>query len=495
MKSYLFLEEQAKKMSILNDVLGILNWDASTMMPKGASPLRGEQASTLKIMVQEIVNHPSYAKAIQDAESENLSKEQKANLAEIKRLYIHQSAISPQLLKEFTEITNETEMIWRDARAQNNFKALQPNLTKVFDLARQIGEAKAEKLGCTPYEALIDEFDPGSNCQKIDAVFNDLEAFLPPFLEKVLQKQDKEPKPIHLKGPFPIEKQKELGEHVMKALGFDFDHGRLDISTHPFCGGATKDVRITTRYNEDDFSSALYGVIHETGHAIYEQARPDAWLSQPVGNARGMGVHESQSLFYEKQIGRNPHFIRYLTPHLKTIFGREGKEWESDNLIHLNKKVERSFIRVEADEVTYPLHVIMRYKIEKGIIEGKYKTTDLPEIWADYMEKYLGLKPNSDAMGCLQDLHWPCGAIGYFPSYTMGALIAAQLFEALQNEHPAVEHEITKGEFSNIRTWLGKNIHQKASFVSQDTLLQEATKKPLSTDAFKKHLTKRYLDS
>lgn len=494
MKAYRFLETQAEKMSILEEVLGLLNWDASTIMPKGSSPARGEQIGTLSVMVQEIVKNPAYKEALEDAEHEALSPEQKANLREMKRAYIHKASLTPDLLKAFTEAKNETEMCWREARANNDFKSLQGKLENVFNLAQEVGASKAQLLGCSAYEALIDEFDPGSNCSKIDPIFDDLESFLPPFLEKVLAKQEKETQPLTLKGPFPIDLQKKLGEELMNALGFDFDKGRLDISTHPFCGGSAKDIRITTRYDESDFTSSMYGVIHETGHAIYEQARSKQWLSQPVSHARGMGMHESQSLFYEKQIGRSPDFIHYLAPKLKHIFGQNGPEWESDNLIQLNRQVSRSFIRVEADEVTYPLHVIMRYKIEKNIIEGKYQVCDLPEIWANYMDKYLGLKPNSDTLGCLQDLHWPVGAIGYFPSYTMGAIIAAQLFEALKAERPEIDSEIKQGQFMTIKNWLGKTIHERGSFLSQEDLIKEATGKDLSTEAFKKHLTKRYLE-
>ncbi|MDP1724235.1 MAG: carboxypeptidase M32 [Alphaproteobacteria bacterium] len=495
MSAYAFLEEKSKKINTIKDILGILNWDASTMMPTGAASLRGEQSSMLNLMIQQIIKDSGFAEALENASSQNLTAEQKANLNELKRYYIHQNAIEDNLLKEYTELTNETDMVWREARPQNNFKMLLPNLKKIFDLARQMGEAKAEKLGCTPYEALVDEFDPGSNCKKIDLIFNDLETFLPDFLQKVLHKQENEPKPIALQGPFPIERQKELGLKIMDFLGFDKNFGRLDISTHPFCGGSTNDVRITTRYDENDFVSALYGVIHETGHALYEQGLPDAWSAQLAGQARGMGLHESQSLFYEKQIGRNPHFVSFLAPHLKQIFEGKGPAWDVDNLIRLNRQVQPSFIRVEADEVTYPLHIIMRYKIEKGLIDGTYNIADLPDIWDNFMVKYLGIKPDSLSNGCLQDIHWPVGLIGYFPSYTMGSLIAAQLFASLRDQNANVEKEIEQGQFKPTLEWLRKNIHEKASFLSQDEILIKATKQPLSANAFKTHLQKRYLNA
>lgn len=494
MKSYAYLTEQFKKYYIFKDIDGILNWDSATMMSTGSVVARGEQAALLKLEAQKIMTDPYILESIDKAESEDLDDWQRANLREMKRLAIHENAADPQLVGALTKCANESELVWRKARKDNDFAVMQPYFEKMFSLTRQIGQAKAEKLGCSTYEALVDEFDPGSNCTKIDQHFDDLATFLPGLIDKITEKQQAQ-KTTTLDGPFPVEAQKQIGLHLMKKLKFDFEKGRLDVSTHPFCGGATNDVRITTRYNENDFFTAMMGVIHETGHALYEQGRPKAYLHQPVGHARGMGVHESQSLFYEKQIGRNPHFVSYILPHLKQQFKVNGPAWELQNVLKVAHKVKRSFIRVDADEVTYPLHILLRYRMEKGLIEGTFQVKDIPELWNHTMKDLMGITPPNHHDGCLQDIHWPAGLIGYFPSYTMGALIAAQLFQSLKKNQPNVESDIASGHFNGILEWLRENVHQNGSYLTQEELVEKATGLPLSTAAFKHHVEERYLNS
>lgn len=495
MSAYAFLTDQFKKYYIYKDLDGILMWDSATMMSKGSVEARGEQAALLKLESQKIITDPQIEESIASAEAQtDLNDWQKANLREMKRQLIHENAVDPKLIGELTKTLNESEVVWRTARKENDFAAMQPYLESIFNLSRQIGEAKADKLGCTPYEALVDEFDPGSNCTKIDKHFDDLASFLPPLIEKIIEKQQQNPT-TPLEGPFPQEAQKAVGLHLMEKFNFDFDKGRLDVSTHPFCGGSTDDVRITTRYRENEFFTAMMGIIHETGHALYEQGRPAAYMHQPVSQARGMGVHESQSLFYEKQIGRNPSFIQYVHPHLKQQFQTNGPAWELDNVLKVTHKVSRSLIRVDADEVTYPLHIMLRYRMEKGLIEGTHQVKDIPEIWNQSMQDLIGITPPNHHDGCLQDIHWPAGLIGYFPSYTMGALIAAQLFQAMKKALPNVESEMASGQFDAILEWLRGNVHQYGSFYSQEDLVEKATGAPLSTEAFKRHVEERYLNT
>jgi carboxypeptidase Taq len=279
----------------------------------------------------------------------------------------------------------------------------------------------------------------------------------------------------------------------MQAVGFDFNHGRLDTSLHPFCGGVPDDVRITTRYDEDDFMTALMGVLHETGHALYERGLPSDWRLQPVGEARGMALHESQSLLIEMQACRGAEFIGFMAPLAREAFGGEGPAWEVDNLVRVYNRVEPGFIRVDADEVTYPAHVILRYRLEKRLIAGEMELDDLPAAWNAGMEELLGVVPPDDRLGCLQDIHWYDGAWGYFPTYTLGAIAAAQLFAAAKDAVPDISGAIAKGDFTPLMGWLGENVHALGSSRSGDELLERATGRPLDPAVFKAHLSARYL--
>jgi carboxypeptidase Taq len=385
-------------------------------------------------------------------------------------------------------------MRWRQARADADFAGLLPYLTEVLNLQRQIGQAKGEKLGLSPYDALLNDYEPGGRASRIDVLFDDLAAFLPGFTQEAMAVQARRPALEPLKGPFATETQRALGLRLMTALGFDFARGRLDISTHPFCGGADNDVRITTRYDEADFTKALMGVLHETGHALYEQGRPQGYLNQPVGAARSMSVHESQSLLMEMQACRSRQFLAYAAPLMRESFGGAGPAWESEAMWRRYTRVEPGFIRVDADEVTYPAHIILRYRLEKALIAGEMALSDLPAAWNDGMKALLGVTVPDDRLGCLQDIHWPSGGWGYFPTYTLGAMTAAQIFDAACRAEPGILPGIGKGDFAPLVGWLRANIHGKGSLLATDDLLTEATGRPLDAAVFKAHLRRRYLE-
>jgi carboxypeptidase Taq len=277
---------------------------------------------------------------------------------------------------------------------------------------------------------------------------------------------------------------------LMEAVGFDFAHGRLDESAHPFCGGTPDDVRITTRWNEGDFVQGLMAVLHETGHALYKRGLPAAWRWQPVGGARGMAVHESQSLLLEMQVCRGRAFLSFAAPLLQAEL---GGGWDAERLHRRSTQVGRSLIRVEADEVTYPLHVILRYRLERALIAGDLMARDLPGAWAEGFSALLGVKPSSDREGCLQDIHWYEGLWGYFPTYTLGALIAAQLFAAARREIEGIDEAIAMGRFAPLLDWLGERVHGKGSLVPTAELVEVATGAPLGTASFERHLRERYL--
>jgi carboxypeptidase Taq len=491
-EAYKKLESRFHRMSVLSGIGGMLHWDMAVIMPDGGADARSEQLATLSVLENELINAPDLSDLISRAESESLDDWQQANLAEMKRAWVHGTAVPADLVEKMSRAETRCEVAWRKARAENDFKGLLPHLQEVLDLSIEAGKAKAEALGTSVYDALLDQYDPMMRSDRIDSLFAELESFLPDFTADVIERQKSEDKPLKPNGPFPVETQNRIGRDLMKAVGFDFDHGRLDISHHPFCGGIPEDVRLTTRYDEEDFTSAIMGVLHETGHAMYERGLPADWQNQPVGKARGMTMHESQSLLVEMQACRSEEFLTYAGPMFEQAFGGDSSAWKAANLHRLYTRVEPGLIRVDADEVTYPAHVILRYRLERALIEGDMKLADLPGAWNEMMQKLLGIAPEDDRNGCMQDIHWPSGAWGYFPTYTLGAMAAAQIFAAARDAMPEMPQALSRGDFAPLMGWLRKNIHSQASSKSTDAILEAATGKPLGVDAFRTHLENRY---
>ncbi len=488
--AYRTLEARSRKVADIHGALAILGWDAQTMMPRGGSEARGEQIATLSAIAHEIETAPDLPDLLDQAEAEAASLDawQVANLGKMRLVQRRASALDPALVSAMAKATNRAEMTWRDARAAADFAALLPDLEEVFRLTREKASSLAQAFDLEPYDALLDSFEHGLRRAAIDPIFDHLAGFLPDFLDDVLAGQKK---PLPIEGPFPSGLQKALGRRLMSTLGFDFDHGRLDESQHPFCGGLPDDVRITTRYDEAEVTSALMGVLHETGHALYEAGLPKAWRGQPVGGSLGMAVHESQSLLIEMQVCRSEAFLGFLAPLLAEQFG-DRAAFSAGNLHRDAIWVERGFIRVDADEVTYPLHIILRYRLEQALLAGDLAVKELPLAWNDGMKDLLGITPPDHAKGCLQDIHWPGGAIGYFPCYTLGAIAAGQLFEALAAAEPGIDDDFSRGDFSRLLGWLRRNIHGRGSLVDMQTLLRDATGSPLTLDPYLAHLKRRY---
>jgi carboxypeptidase Taq len=494
---YAELERRFGRLSAVNRAGAILNWDRSTMMPEGASEDRADQLATLNVIAHEIMVAPDMPELLARAEEGRsaLDPWRAANLREMRHAWIHSNALPADLVEARTRAASACEMAWREARKHADFKALLPTLTEVVAVTRRVGEAKAAALGLSLYDALLDEYEPGGRSARIDVLFAELEAFLPDRLQQVMERQKAAGAPLPLEGPFAVEAQRRLGEGLIRRIGFDFDHGRLDVSAHPFTGGTADDVRITTRYDEKDFARALMGVLHECGHALYEAGLPRDWRRQPVGNARGMVLHESQSLLMEMQACRSREFVAFAAPRMCEAFGRSGPAWDAGNIHKIYTRVAPGFIRVDADEVTYPMHIMLRYRLERAVLGGDLALGDLPGAWNDGMKELLGIVPPDDSVGCLQDIHWPDGSWGYFPTYTLGALAAAQLFAAARKAQPGLLEAIGQGDFGSLLTWLRTNVHGKGSIADTDRILVEATGQPLGTAAFKAHLVSRYLSA
>ncbi len=462
-------------------------------MPVGGQEARANAMAELATLQHQLLNDLSLPEWFQAASDEMLTENEAISLREMKRVW-QQATILPESLVQAKSLAgSRCEHAWRQQRVENDWTGFKHNLEQVVSLSREEAQYRADIANTTPYNAMLDLYEPGMTTTKIDALFDDIKSWLPELIQQASDNQG-----AHLPqtptGPFSINKQKQLGLEIMGWLGFDFDRGRLDTSVHPFCGGVPSDVRITTRYDENDFTSTLMGVIHETGHARYEQGLPKAWAGLPVGEARSMGIHESQSLFFEMQLSRHPDFIARLAPKIKQHFHRENDPaLSAANLVRLNNQISPGLIRVDADEVTYPAHIILRYEIEKALIEGAIEVADLPDVWDQKMQAYLGISTAGDYRnGCMQDIHWTDGSFGYFPSYTLGAMYAAQ-FMAAMKKTVDVDSVIRSGNLSPIFTWLSDNIWSKGSLLSTDELVKHATGETLNAQFFQEHLRSRYL--
>ena len=501
MQSYQILEKRFARLADVEGALGILRWDNDTIMPAGAAGQRAGQLAALSVIAHELLTAPDMGDLLSEADISKaeggLDAWQAANLAEMRRAHAHADCVPAALVEAASRAASLCERAWRSARANSDFKGLLPLLAEVLDRQREIAAVKGAALGLAPYDALLDQYDPGNRAALIDPVFASLRAGLPSLIAAALEHQQSRPEPIAPlgtpPGPFPVAAQKALAERLMATVGFDAERGRLDISTHPFCGGANDDVRITTRYDESDFSTALMGVLHETGHALYEQGRPRDWLSQPAGQARGMTMHESQSLLIEMQACRSREFMSFLAPLLRASFGGSGAAWEAENLHRRVTRVEPGLIRVDADEVTYPAHVLVRYDLERRLIAGDLALADLPAAFNGGIHELLGVTVPDDRRGCLQDIHWSAGLWGYFPTYTLGAITAAQLFQAACRDEPALPACLAQGDFAPLLRWLRPRVHERGSSVTAAEIVRDATGAPLSADIYQAHLRRRYL--
>ena len=474
--NYLKLESHFRRLHRLRHLGAICHWDRAAMMPVGSNEARSEALAELALIRHRRLTDPRVEDWLQRAASEPLDGPQRANLREMRRQWQQASVLPPALVEAKTLAAARCEHGWREQRRRNDWPGFAANLAEVVRLGREEAAIRAETLGIGHYESLLALYEPGMQVARLDGLFGELGTWLPALLRHALARQANR-RCVRPAGPFAVDAQRRLGLRLMTQLGFDFSRGRLDVSTHPFCGGTPEDVRITTRYRDDDFLQSLMAVIHEAGHGCYEQNLPAPWLTQPAGRARSMGLHESQSLLFEMQLARHPAFLAWLAPLLRDAFPQAaGDAFEPGNLHRLVTRVRPGLIRVEADELTYPFHVLLRYELERDLIEGRVEVRDIPELWHQKMERLLGLPTGQDYRnGCMQDIHWSEGSFGYFPTYTLGAMVAAQLYAALSREITGLEQQLGAGDFTALSAWLRARIWQHGSLLETDALLQQAT--------------------
>jgi carboxypeptidase Taq len=488
------LEQEFRRLHAFRGTLALLRWDATVTMPRGSAEVRGEQLAALETECHALLTSPRVTRLLQRAEAnrQGLDDWKLANLREMRRQRDHAIATPPSLVSRLARAVAKAEASWREARERNDFKVLAPQLEEVVKLTRSRAEMLGQSLGLDPYDALADEFTPGLRTSEIGTTFATLSRRLPTLVGEALDVQLSRPA-VPVIGRFSAARQRALCIEVMKALGFPFDRGRFDEADRALMEGVPGDIRVTTKLDPRDPFAGLLGALHQTGQALYELGLPPQWRDQPVGQELGMALEESQSLLLEMIVGRSNAFVTYLLPLLERHYGVSGPEWTQENVYRRLNTVTRGPIRMDADELTYQAHIIVRYELEQRLLSGDLPVGDLPGAWNELMDHRLGICPASDNDGCLQDGHWALGSFGYFPSYGVGAVVAAQLWESLHEDVQGVERQIAGGDFVPALTWLRENVHALGARFAVPELVLQATGKPLSAAPYLRYLERKYL--
>ncbi|MBS0469840.1 MAG: carboxypeptidase M32 [Proteobacteria bacterium] len=481
----------------LASIEALIDWDAQTNMPKGGAWARGEQRGALAEVTSDLTGTPEIGALLDEAQgyADKLDEAERANLAEMRRLYAHRAAVPKELVVERARVSQQLQADWLEAKAKADFSLFAPGFKKLMAIHKEVAAAKGAALGLAPYDAMMDEQDPGLTCAIIDPIFEDLAADLPGLLAAVRERQAGWPAVIEFSGDFSVAKQKVLSERLAHIVGHSPETSRIDVAPHPFSmPHSPGDVRFTTRYSEDKFRYGVMATLHEAGHSMYELNLPRTHAFSPVGFARGASAHESQSLMLEMMAGRSKEFLRFLAPVLHEHLGGDAACWSATNVLNFVRRLDDDYIRVNADELSYPLHVILRYRLEKALLAGDLSVDDIPGAWNEMFGKLFGRVPPDHAKGCLQDIHWAAALFGYFPNYALGESLAAQLFERACADDPAILPALGRGDFKPYFAWVKPRIHDQASLKSFDEIVIGATGTKLSADALKRHLKRRYLD-
>ncbi len=476
------LVKRCKEISLLGSSASVLYWDQHTYMPPAGTPFRAEQMGLLARMIHEMFTDPKINDLISQVEQSDLIKDEDspeaANIRELRYQYDKQTKLPKELVEEITKTTSLAQQEWATARKNSDFKHFLPWLEKILKLSRQ----KADAYGYEgePYNALLDDYEPGATVDDIVEVFKNLRDELVTLLGKI-KDAPKKPDVSIVEREYDVDKQRIFGESVAAAIGYDFNAGRLDITTHPFCTGiGPGDTRILTRYNPNRLNDALFGTMHEAGHGMYEMGLDkQKHFGTPMGESVSLGIHESQSRMWENQVGRSKAFWKYFFPQAQRLFRKSLEGVTLDDFYGAINDVRSSYIRVEADEATYNLHILLRFELERALLTGDLKPADAAGEWNTRFKKYFGIEVDKDSNGCLQDVHWSSGLMGYFPTYTLGNLFSAQFFAKANEDIPDLEKQFEQGIFSNLREWLRTNIHQHGQRYRANKLCEKVTGKPM----------------
>ena len=488
MSAYSQLCTMATEMALLESTSAVLGWDQETYMPPKALEHRAQQVGYLGGKGHALFTSKKFRLLLDKAEAEELPPVQAANVREWRRLNNRAVRLSQKLVEEFSVTSSRAKAAWVDARKHSDFAQFAPHLDKLLQLTRK----KADKWGFTtePYDALLDEFEPGAKAGEISTLFDSLRPQLSALAKEAVARCASVPADA-LEGDYPVHLQQQLNREVAESIGFDFEAGRIDTTAHPFCTKlGPRDVRLTTRDHATDFTSSLFGVLHEAGHGMYEQGLPAKDYGLPSGTAVSLGIHESQSRLWENHVGRSRAFWERWLPRAKELF--PALKLSLEDFLKALYRVEFSFIRVEADEATYDLHILLRFLLERRMLNRELKIKDLPKAWNEQFEELFGLTPPDHAHGCLQDIHWSMGALGYFPTYTLGNLNAAQLYHAAQKDE-AIRQGCARAEYAPLLAWLRTHVHSKGSIVATSDLMKAATGTPTDSQWHLAHLRSRFL--
>lgn len=497
--AYENLRKTFERYNFLLEADGLLSWYEQTELSLPDVPIITitNAEAALRVAALQAIQKPEMEKYFADAEKEPLAEIDRANLKLMKEKWERETTMGPQFVKSFADAAAKSYEIWKDAKLTSDFAAWQPELEKVVALAQEKGRKIGQLQNHTAYEVWVGENNPALDSTTISTVFGDLKNRLPGLIKKVLAKQAAEPLPLKLPDIEDDEAITRICERVKSALGLKNTNSRVDRAPHPFSGGNWDDVRVTVRKGRKDILSVLVGLVHECGHAFYGNGLPREQMGQPVGRAQSMWVHETQSLFWERQVMMTPEFMEFITPILKQelagVVDVNAPEWSPQNLYKLLTRVSPSFIRTEADELTYPIHVILRWELEQKLIDGSLAVKDLPAAWNQGMKEMLGIDVPDNKHGCMQDVHWAYGLFGDFPGYTFGAQGSAHLGEKIRQDIPEFKELVRTGNFGPLRSWLNENIHRHGSLYSGQELMFNATGKTFSADAWFKQMEERYL--
>ncbi|TSB47022.1 carboxypeptidase M32 [Alkalicoccobacillus porphyridii] len=482
-----------KKQNHYNQALALLGWDARTGAPKKGAGQRSEVIGSLSSEVFALSTSDEMKDYLSELEqtTDSLSDITSKSVAESRKDYDRNTTIPADEYKDYVTLQSQTETLWEEAKDKSDFEMFRPNLEKLIEYKKKfIGYYGKETDH--PYNTLLDDYEPGVFVQTIDEVFSELRDHLVPLVQAVTEAK-KQPKMDNLFSHFPKDNQQALSKDILTEIGFDFNAGRMDETVHPFAVGINPyDVRVTTKYNEQDFRVSLFGTIHEAGHALYEQNISPDLMGTPLCSGTSMGIHESQSLFWEKFVGQSYSFWERNYPLLKKHANGQFDNMSLDDFYFAVNQAKPSLIRIEADELTYCLHIILRYELEKALIEGSLAVKDLPHVWNEKMKEYLQVEPSHDGEGVLQDVHWSFGAFGYFPSYALGYIYAAQLNEAFTSTNPKIDSLIKQGDYAPIRNWMTENVHQFGKSKKPSEILKDTTGEGINAKPLISYLQKKY---
>lgn len=493
MSSYDLLCDKAREISLLGNTAGVLGWDQETYMPKGGIPYRAKQLAWLSGKIHELGTCDDFRKTLDAAENELVVSEpdltQTANIRELRHHFERATKLPKELVERASEASSLAKAAWAEARSKNNFSLFTPHLEKLLTIARE----KADLWGYEdePYDALLEDYERGAKTSDIAAIFDAVSDELSSIAQAAVDRAATTPANLLL-GDYPEEKQRLFNHEVAVDIGFDFNHGRIDTTTHPFCTGlGPSDTRLTTRYLTENFTSSLFGVLHEAGHGLYDQGLPEKTFGLPTGNAVSLGIHESQSRLWENHIGRSRAFWTKWLPRAQAIFPNL-RNLDLDTFLAAINRAEKSYIRVEADEATYDLHILLRFRLERRMLNQQIEVTDIPAAWNEQFQKLFGITPPDDANGCLQDIHWSMGGLGYFATYTLGNFNAAQLYhKAMQDK--TVATAANKADYLPLLDWMRTNIHSQGSILFPQELMKSATGEGTNPQHHLDHLKRRFL--